>query len=226
MNSLYFNKFNFANKIEQFERANYLSSVILLIFIVGLGYWGVIQPNTEQVERARQQEKKLKHQFEKQQQRVAQIPAYLKQLRQLHFRVGKMLKQFPSQNEMPSLLEEVSNLGIMSGLTIELFEPLKQQSLDFYRELSINLVVVGDYQQLAFFWSRIAQMNYFVTLHDFEIMPQAMDRLSSLPLLKKDSSNMPQKVQLKMKMKIKVYWAEEGGEQPKQKGLSVGAAIS
>ena len=124
MNSSYFNQLNFTNKIEWPGAANYLSSAILLILILGFGYWWVIQPNTEQVELARQQEKILKRQFEKQQQRVAQIPAYLKQLRRLHSRVDKMLKQFPLQNEMPNLLEEVSNIGIMSGLTIELFEPL------------------------------------------------------------------------------------------------------
>jgi type IV pilus assembly protein PilO len=42
-------------------------------------------------------------------------------------------------------------------------------------ELPINIVVVGNYHQLAVFLSRIAEMSRIVTLHDFEIAPASRD---------------------------------------------------
>jgi type IV pilus assembly protein PilO len=84
-------------------------------------------------------------------------------------RFGDMLKQLPTQNEMPGMLEDISKTGIASGLTFTLFAPMPEVPHDFYIELPIKIVVAGNYQQFAVFLSRIGQMSRIITLHDFSL---------------------------------------------------------
>lgn len=148
----------------------YLMASLLAALIIGIGYWIVVKPNFEQYDLLTAEEQTLKADFEVKQQQAVNLQAYKNQLQIMNERFGNMLKQLPAQNEMPGLLDDISKTGIASGLTFELFAPLPEVAHDFYIELPINIIVVGSYQQLAVFISRIAQMNRIVTLHDFDIV--------------------------------------------------------
>lgn len=143
-----------------------LSSVVL---ILGLSYWVFTQPNFDKLAVLVLEEKSLRADFEQKQAQAANIAGYRAQLAQMETRFGDMLKQLPAENEMPGLLEDISKTGIASGLRFELFAPQAEIVHDFYVELPIKIKVVGNYEQLATFLSRIAEMSRIVTLHDFGI---------------------------------------------------------
>ena len=117
-------------------------------------------------------------------------------------RFGNMLKQLPTQNEMPGLLEDISKTGIASGLVFELFAPLPEVLHDFYIELPIKTVMVGNYHQFAIFLSRVAQMSRIVTLHDFTIERWASDNGKPKDTLDHQDTSGDQ---LRMEMTIKIY---------------------
>jgi type IV pilus assembly protein PilO len=139
------------------------------LLLIGLGYWFIAKSNFEQYETLKTQEVSLRGEFELKQHQASNLQAYRNQMVIMEERFGKMLKQLPTQNEMPGLLEDISKTGIASGLIFELFAPMPEIEHDFYIELPIQITVVGNYHQFAIFLSRIAQMNRIVTLHDFTI---------------------------------------------------------
>lgn len=159
----------------------YAVALLLTVAIIGFGYLLIIKSNLEHHDNLVAQEVSLREEFEQKHHLAANLEAYKKQLQTMYERFGNMLKQLPTENEMPLLLEDISKTGIASGLTFERFAPMPEVKHDFYIELPINISVIGNYHQLAIFISRIVQMNRIVTLHEFEIMP-LMDEKQKKPI--------------------------------------------
>lgn len=153
---------------------------IFALIFCGMGYQLIIKPNIKQYNTLTQNEEDLKHEFEQVQHLASSLEAYREQVKIMTERFGNMLKQLPTKNEMPSLLEEISKTGISSGLTFDLFAPAPEIMHDFYIELPIKISVVGNYHQLAIFLSRVAEMNRIVTLHDFVVYSQANEKYKSV----------------------------------------------
>lgn len=143
--------------------------VILSLLVIGLGYWVIIKPNLEQYDVLQRQEITLKAEFEAKQQQAANLNAYRNQLELMQERFGAMLRQLPAKHEMPGLLEDISKTGLAAGLKFDLFAPQAEITHDFYIEMPIKIQVEGNYNELAVFLSRVAQMPRIVTLHDFTI---------------------------------------------------------
>ena len=168
--------------------------VFMSLLLIGMGYWFIAKANFEQYNTLQTQEVALKSEFELKQHQASNLVAYRNQMAIMNERFGNMLKQLPTQNEMPGLLEDISKTGIASGLTFELFAPLPEVQHDFYIELPIKIAVVGNYHQFAVFLSRVALMNRIVTLHDFVIAGEFPEKQ------KNNSGDL-----LNMKMTAKIY---------------------
>ena len=95
---------------------------------------------------------------------------------------GAMLRQLPGQTEIPSLLVDISQTGVASGLEEELFQPVGEQPKDFYAEKPISIRLRGSYHELGQFVSGIAALPRIVTLHDIDIQPASKDPGAELVL--------------------------------------------
>lgn len=168
----------------------------LSLLVIGMGYWLIIDDNFEQYNTLQAQEKALKTDFELKQHQASNLQVYRNQMAIMEERFGKMLKQLPTQNEMPGLLEDISKTGIASGLTFELFAPIPEVQHDFYIELPIKTIMVGNYHQFAVFLSRVAQMSRIVTLHNFTI---------GRPITEDVNQKIGSGDQLNMEMTAKIY---------------------
>ena len=175
--------------------------VFLSILLIGMGYWLIAKANFEQYNTLQAQEITLRSEFELKQHQAANLQAYRNQMTIMEERFGNMLKQLPTKNEMPGLLEDISKTGIASGLTFELFAPLPEVQHDFYIELPIKIAVVGNYHQFAVFLSRVAQMSRIVTLHDFVIGRGVIQGEKQTGVISKDDSG----DQLEMEITAKIY---------------------
>ena len=82
-----------------------------------------------------------------------------------------MLKQMPTKAEVASLLVDISQTGLASGLEFKLFQPSPEVDRDFYSELPISIQVVGKYEDLGLFVSGLASLPRIVTVHDVAISP-------------------------------------------------------
>jgi len=145
--------------------------IMIAVFVLGISYWLDISKQLTQLSRARQQENELRDIFADKQQYLANIDTYRQQVAEITKMLAKMVHQFPSETEIPGLLEDISEVGVESGLKFLLFDPLQEEQYEYYAELSIRISVLGNYHQLATFVSRIAQLERIVTIHDFEIIP-------------------------------------------------------
>jgi len=80
-----------------------------------------------------------------------------------------MLRQLPSKTEVEGLLVDISQTGLASGIEFQLFKPQGEQFIEFYAELPIKMVMIGDYHEFGNFVSGVAALPRIVTLHDISI---------------------------------------------------------
>ena len=82
---------------------------------------------------------------------------------------GALVSQLPSDTEVPGLLEDITNKGLMNGLEINSIKLQAEQAREFYVELPIAITATGSYHDLGAFISGMAGLPRIVTLHDFSI---------------------------------------------------------
>jgi type IV pilus assembly protein PilO len=148
-----------------------IASTLLLVFVLGLGYFLFIQDLEVQLDSSRANELKLKEQFTNKAFQAANLGPYKAQMTEMENTFGALLRQLPSDTEVPGLLEDITRTGLGSGLEFEEIKLLPEAAQQFYIELPIQITVVGSYHDLATFVSGVASLPRIVTLHDFDIKP-------------------------------------------------------
>ncbi len=161
------------------------AAVIFIVFlgVVGGGIWfTIIKDKLPALQRAQEDEQTLRVTFENKQRKAANYDAYKAQLAQIEQSFGTMLRQLPGETEIPSLIVDVSQTGLASGLQEKLFQPQPEIPRDFYAEKPIKIRLSGGYHEIANFVSGVAALPRIVTLHDINITPEGSDVFDSLSL--------------------------------------------
>ena len=107
--------------------------------------------------------------YEKRAFQAVNLGSLKKQYADMQASFGALVRQLPSDTEVPALLEDISQFGVNSGLEFESIDLGDEKVVEFYAELPIQITVKGGYHSLAAFVSGIAALPRIVTLHDFSI---------------------------------------------------------
>lgn len=176
----------------------FIAGTILFVGVLFLGYNFHLKDLQVQLEASQAQELTLKEQFSLKAFQAANLDAYKEQMQEMEVSFGALLKQLPSDTEVPGLLEDVTRTGLGSGLEFEEIKLLPEVAQQFYIELPIQVTVVGGYHDLATFVSGVASLPRIVTLHDFELV----------------SSDAESSSKLRMNILAKTYRYNDKGGQP------------
>ncbi|CAI8708585.1 Type IV pilus inner membrane component PilO [Pseudomonas sp. IT-P253] len=152
-----------------------LAGVLLMILVLALGYSFSTSDLERQLDQKREEESTLKEQFANKAHMAANLELYTQQMKAMENSFGVLLRQLPSDTEVPGLLEDITRTGLGSGLEFEEIKLLPEVTRPFYIELPIQITVTGAYHDLATFVSGVAGLPRIVTLHDFDIAPASPD---------------------------------------------------
>ncbi len=106
---------------------------------------------------------------------MANLEVFKAQMAEMEETFGALVRQLPSETEVPGLLEDITNTALGNGLALQEVALQPEQRRDFYSELPINIRVSGSYHELASFVSSVASLPRIVTLHDLTIKPTGGD---------------------------------------------------
>ncbi|HLD67901.1 MAG TPA: type 4a pilus biogenesis protein PilO [Pseudomonas sp.] len=157
-----------------------IACFLVLVVVLALGYNFHLKDLQAQLDRQRGEEVTLKEQFSTKAFQAANLDAYKEQMKEMQVSFGALLRQLPSDTEVPGLLEDITRTGLGSGLEFEEIKLLPEVAQQFYIELPIQISVVGAYHDLGTFVSGVASLPRIVTLHDFEIKPISAESASKL----------------------------------------------
>jgi len=149
-------------------KAAFLLAILLAIVAAGAALdW---KDQYEALDRAQQEESRLKEQYATKKAKAINYDIYVQQLKEIEQSFGALLKQLPNKAEMDALLTDINQAGLGRGLQFELFKPAAQERLaDFYAELPITVKITGNYHDMGAFASDVAQLPRIVTLNDLVV---------------------------------------------------------
>lgn len=167
---------------------------ILFVAIIYAGFHFLTIDQLKQLDRHEKKEIEIKSEFKVKADQAAKLQLYKEQLAEMRASFGALLRQLPEKTDVESLLVDVSQTGLASGLEILKFKPSAEEKKGFYAELPITLEVIGSFHQMASFISGIAALPRIVTISNLKIEP-----------LKKSSNKESEKGRLQMSATAKTY---------------------
>ena len=148
---------------------------VLFIGVLAAGYYYHIKDLQTELAKVEAKEVSLKTDFEKKAFQAANLEAYRQQMAEMEESFGALVSQLPSDTEVPGLLEDITNKGLLNGLEIASIDLQKETAREFYVELPIAISASGSYHDLGAFISGMAGLPRIVTLHDFTITARGDD---------------------------------------------------
>ena len=150
-------------------------ALCFVVLVAVLFYFLVWSDQKPRLDQATDEEVQLRKTFETKHSKAVNLAVYQQQLADIERSFGALLRQLPGRTEVPSLLVDISQVGVGAGLEEKLFQPGTETKRDFYAELPIKIRLTGSYPQMGEFVSGVAALPRIVTLHDMKIIPDTKD---------------------------------------------------
>jgi type IV pilus assembly protein PilO len=145
---------------------------LILVVVLTLGYFFYLTDKQKVLDASVKQETQLRTEYESKAFQAANLPQYRQQKEEMEASFGALLRQLPSDTEVPGLIEDITTTALDNELTIVSIDLQPERKAEFYVELPITITVTGSYHNLGKFVSGVANLSRIVTLHDFNIKPE------------------------------------------------------
>ncbi|MEM7001832.1 MAG: type 4a pilus biogenesis protein PilO [Pseudomonadota bacterium] len=145
--------------------------IILFAAVLGIGYYVHITDKQKTLARVAATEQTLKNDYKDKAAQAANLDLYRQQKQEMVAAFGALLRQLPSDTEVPGLLEDITRTAVDADLQIESIDLQAEVQTEFYVELPIAVVVQGNFHKIGSFVSAVANLSRIVTLHDFQVKP-------------------------------------------------------
>jgi type IV pilus assembly protein PilO len=143
---------------------------VLLIALVGGGYWSfVYSGRSAELASLREKVQSMRDQRAAKERLIANLDEERTAVRELQAQVRRAEVQLPDGKEIPELLSAISSAGRESGLEVLLFRQKPERYQDFYAEVPVDVLVRGNYQQVATFFDRVGQLDRIVNVSDISM---------------------------------------------------------
>ena len=161
LNSIEFNKLHLQNKPVQVLIALCLAAVILVA-----AYFAVFQGQWDEYKTKQDEEETLKTEYTTKSIRAANLE---KELVLIEESIDVLLKQLPTEAEIPGLIQEMHQAAAKNNLTMSNVTPGQIVIEKPIERLPIAISVTGSYEQIAQFVRDIGKMSRIVTLANINL---------------------------------------------------------
>ena len=142
----------------------------LLVVVVAAAYWSfVYSGRSAELESLRAKVQTMRDQRTAKEHLIANLDEERATVRELQAQVRRAEVQLPDGKEIPELLSAISSAGRESGLEVLLFRQKPERYQDFYAEVPVDVLVRGNYQQVATFFDRVGQLDRIVNVKDISM---------------------------------------------------------
>lgn len=148
-----------------------IATALLVAAVLVAGYMLDTKEMRSRLEKVEHDELALIKEFRKRQKVVANFESYRTQLTEMEENLDTLLRQLPTKTEMPDLLENISNTGIVNGLIFDRFKPESEVPHEFYAKQPISIRARGTYHQFGAFLSGVSALPRIVTVGSLKIGP-------------------------------------------------------
>ena len=165
-------------------RQNFLvqisAGIVIIAALLIAGYLLVFKSQWEEYGELEQKEEELKQTYKDKAQKAANLPVLKEELEKIRIAFSVLLKQLPTDAEIPNLIQELHQAGAKNKMRMNSVKPLPIVELDNVQQLPYEISISGSYEQIAQFIRDVGRLSRIVTL----------DKINLAPVDAKDSNGM------------------------------------
>jgi len=164
-----FNSFldNKVSKLTPLYKIIICASAVLLPCIIF--YFLSYSPKTDEIKKLGTQQKTLEAEITKVEKAAREITRHKAEMEETELMFAKASALLPQQQEIPSLLASISDVGQNSGLDFLSFTPKNEIKKDFYADIPVDVKVRGTYHNVGTFLDKISDLSRIVTVNDINM---------------------------------------------------------
>jgi type IV pilus assembly protein PilO len=147
---------------------------VILVVIVGLYLYVFYFPGRNELNMSRAEMNRLTKELNESKAITRELQKFKEQIAKLNEELKTALTQLPNEKEIPEILKNISSLGKESNLEFTLFRPKPEEPQQFYAKVPIELVVLGSYHNIGFFFDKVSKLPRIINVVDFN-MTRAKD---------------------------------------------------
>ena len=168
------------NLHELSDPLKYGLACLLIISILGLGYLFCFKDQLAELDVAKEKEVSLKDTFKQKSIQAAKLSNLKLELEALRASFDQLLKQLPTDKEIPNLIQELHQSASKNGLQLSGLSPLEPVNDGAIQRLPYNLSISGQYGQVSKFARDIGELSRIITLSQLNIKKDEKTALITL----------------------------------------------
>ena len=144
------------------------------VFAVGLlavAYFFVLHNEiSARIEQAKRHTSELDGELARQRQAQASYFADRDELAMRQQRQRELNKILPADTEAAAFLSSLQQVSNISGIDLKAWQPLEEQSKEFYAKVPMRLEITGKFHQLAKFVYEVGKLDRIINMENIELM--------------------------------------------------------
>lgn len=151
---------------------------ILAVAVVALFFVFIANPKRDEIRTLDKQITQLNNEIQVNQAKARRLDELKRENAALELQLAVLKEQLPPESEVASLLKQVSDLGIKTGLDFRLWKPSDRRpgSSGLYTEIPVDVEVAGGYHAVAAFFDRIGKLPRIVNVSGLKMTSPKTDK--------------------------------------------------
>lgn len=148
-------------------------ALLVVAAILGGGYAGLFKSQLESLEEYEAKETELKNTYKQKSIDAASLDNLKEELAAIRSAFNIMLKQLPTDSEIPNLVQELHQAGSSNGLRLDSVIPQPPVDDGPIQRLPYSISITGNYNQISQFTRDVGSLSRIITLESLKITQSA-----------------------------------------------------
>lgn len=145
-------------------------ALAIVLLVGGFTYFAYL-PKHKEIVKLESEYKKLAQKLDGAKKTAKQLNFYRSKMKAAEAQFNIVMKALPEKEEIPTLLNGISQAARDAGLDITKFQPNPEIAKEFYAEVPITVNVDGNYHNVAMFFDKISKLPRIVTIGALKLLP-------------------------------------------------------
>lgn len=137
--------------------------------VLGISYFALFREQLSQLDSAQQKETTLKQTYTDKSVQAANLTTLKEELSAIRTSFNVLLKQLPTEAEIPNLIQELHQAGATNGMQMNSVTPQNPVNDGPIQVLPYNISITGKYEQIAQFARDVGALSRIITLESLKL---------------------------------------------------------
>jgi type IV pilus assembly protein PilO len=154
-----------------------LAAIPVIALLAAFAYFVYIPKNTE-IAALQEEIAQISNEIAVNQAKVRRLEELKRENVELAKQLARLKEQLPPESEVATLLKQVSDLGIKTGLDFKLWKPSDRRpgASGLYTEIPVEVEVAGNYHAVAAFFDRIGKLPRIVNVSGLKMANSKLEK--------------------------------------------------